>query len=150
MRKSLADERIRAGHEQMILNLRAIRVKRSGAGAGLTWLRSQPKISPFYGHGTDRQAGGVVSDWRFAQKHVSEELAEMHLFSFKQCNVDFVITVREFAAPPPGQHVRFFAQADKMVNQKVAPFLPAGWGTSLLDALTGCTRTIREFPCDEE
>jgi hypothetical protein len=90
-----------------------------------------------------------VSDWRFAQKHVAEELALMHLFSFKKCDVDFVITVREFAAPPPGQHVRFFAQADKMVNQKVAPFLPAGWGNSLLDALSDCTRTIREFDCEE-
>jgi hypothetical protein len=68
-----------------------------------------------------------VSDWRFAQKHVDEELA----------------------VPPPGQFVRFFAQADKPVNQKVAPFLPTGWGNSLLDALSDCTRVIREFPCDE-
>ena len=95
-----------------------------------------------------------MSDWRFAQKNASEELAQLQLFSFKKCHgqgqTEFVITVREFAAPPPGQYVRFFAQADKPVNQKVAPFLPSGWGNSLLDALSDCTRAIREFPCEEE
>jgi hypothetical protein len=95
-----------------------------------------------------------VSDWRFAQKNVSEELAQLHMFSFKKCSggreVNFVITVREFVTPPPGQFVRFFAQADKPINQKLAPFLPSGWGNSLLDALSDCTRAIREFPCDEE
>lgn len=95
-----------------------------------------------------------MSDWRFAQKNAAEELAQLHLFSFKKCHgqrqVDFTITVREFAAPPPGQFVRFFAQADKPINQKLAPFLPSGWGNSLLDALSDCTRAIREFPCDEE
>jgi hypothetical protein len=95
-----------------------------------------------------------VSDWKFAQKNAAEELAELHLFSFKKCHqqgeVEFVITVREFAAPPAGQYVRFFAQADKPVNQKLAPFLPSGWGNSLLDALADCTRAIREFPCDQE
>ena len=95
-----------------------------------------------------------MTDWRFAQKSPTEELAQLHLYSFKKCHgageTEFVITVREFAAPPPGQHFRFFAQADKMVNQKLAPFLPSGWGNSLLDALSDCTRTIREFPCEEE
>jgi hypothetical protein len=95
-----------------------------------------------------------VSDWRFAQKNISEELAQLHLYSFKklqkQEEVNFVITVREFAAAPPGQFVRFFAQADKQVNQKIAPFLPSGWGNSLLDALSDCTRAIREFPYDGE
>ena len=95
-----------------------------------------------------------MTDWRFAQKHVSEELAQLHLFSFKKSqkhsDVSFVITVREFASPPPGQFVRFFAQADKQVNQKIAPFVPAGWGNSLLDALSDCTRAIREFPYEGE
>jgi hypothetical protein len=95
-----------------------------------------------------------MSDWRFAQKHISEELAQLHLFSFKKlqkhAEVNFVITVREFAAAPPGQFVRFFAQADKQVNQKIAPFLPSGWGNSLLDALSDCTRAIREFPYEGE
>ena len=95
-----------------------------------------------------------MNDWRFAQKSPTEELAQLQMFSFKKChgagNTEFVITVREYAAPPPGQHVRFFAQADKQVNQKVAPFLPTGWGNSVLDALSDCTRMIREFPCEEE
>jgi hypothetical protein len=95
-----------------------------------------------------------VNDWKFAQKSPSEELAQIQMFSFKKChgagNTEFVITVREFAAPPPGQHVRFFAQADKQVNQKIAPFIPSGWGNSVLDALSDCTRMIREFPCEEE
>jgi hypothetical protein len=95
-----------------------------------------------------------VSDWRFAQKTQSEELALLHLFSFKKCvsgvEVDFTITVKEFAAPPPGQYFKYFAQADKAINQKIAPFLPSGWGNSVLEALTGCTRAIREFPCESE
>jgi hypothetical protein len=94
-----------------------------------------------------------VSDWRFAQKYPSEELAQLHLYSFKKCvtgtEINFTITVREFAAPPPGQHFRYFAQADKLINQKIAPFLASGWGNSILEALTGCTRAIREFPCEE-
>jgi hypothetical protein len=95
-----------------------------------------------------------VSDWKFAQKSQNEELAQLFTFSFKKChgegNTEFVITVKEFAAPPPGQHFRFFAQADKQVNQKLAPFLPSGWGNSVLEALNGCTRMIREFPCEED
>ena len=94
-----------------------------------------------------------MNDWRFAQKDASEELAELHLFSFKKCvsgvEINFTITVKEFAAPPPGQYFRFFAQADKPINQKIAPFLASGWGNSILEALTGCTRAIREFPCEE-
>jgi hypothetical protein len=91
-----------------------------------------------------------VSDWRFAQKNVSEELAQLHLFSFKKCqkngDVCFQITVKEFAASPPGMFARFFAQADKLVNQGAGPFLPTGWGNSLIDALSDCVRIIREFP----
>ena len=94
-----------------------------------------------------------MTDWRFAQKSPSEELAQLHFYSFKKCvsgvEVDFTITVKEFATPPPGQHFKFFAQADKEINQKIAPFLPSGWGNSILEALTGCTRSIREFPCEE-
>lgn len=91
-----------------------------------------------------------MSDWKFAQKDVSEELALLHHFSFKKPQeageVCFVITVKEFVAPPKGQFARFFAQADKHVNQKTAPILPTGWGNSLLDALNACARMIREFP----
>lgn len=95
-----------------------------------------------------------MSDWKFAQKDPSEELAFLHQFSVKKHQngreVCFLITVREFAAPPPGQFARFFAQADKYVNQKTAPILPTGWGNSLLDALTACVRMIREFPYEAE
>ena len=91
-----------------------------------------------------------MSDWKFAQKEVSEELALLHHFSIKKNqkdgDIDFLVTVKEFAAPPKGQFARFFAQADKHVNQKIAPILPTGWGNSLLDALTACARMIREFP----
>jgi len=95
-------------------------------------------------------AEDLLNDWKFAQKDVSEELALLHHFSFKKPleagEVCFVITVREFATPPKGQFARFFAQADKLVNQKIAPILPTGWGNSILDALTACARMIREFP----
>lgn len=91
-----------------------------------------------------------MSDWKFAQKEVSEELALLHHFSIKKNqkdgDIDFLVTVREFAAPPKGQFARFFAQADKYVNQRTAPILPTGWGNSLLDALSACVRMIREFP----
>ena len=95
-----------------------------------------------------------MADWRFAQKEVSEELALLHHFSMKKRqkggDIHFVVTVREYVAPPPGQFARFFAQADRHVNQKTAPFLPTGWGNSLLDALSDCARMIREFPYEDE
>jgi len=96
----------------------------------------------------------LVNDWKFAQKEVCEELALLHYFSFKKPQpggeVCFVITVKEFAAPPKGQFARFFAQADRHLNQKVAPILPTGWGNSILEALTACVRMIREFPYESE
>ncbi|MGH9726152.1 MAG: hypothetical protein ACRD41_13895, partial [Candidatus Acidiferrales bacterium] len=61
-------------------------------------------------------------------------------------SVEFRITVREFAAAPPGHSLRFFAEADKTVNQKTAPILPSGWGDSVLKALADCMRMIRQFP----
>jgi hypothetical protein len=95
-----------------------------------------------------------VSDWKFAQKDASEELAILHQFSFTKqqsgAEITFLITVKEFVAPPKGQFARFFAQADKEVNQKTAPILPTGWGASLLDALSDCTRMIRDFPYEGE
>lgn len=91
-----------------------------------------------------------MNDWKFAQKDVSEELALVHTYSMKKHQdgreVPFMITVKEFAAPPKEQYARFFAQADKFVNQKTAPLLPTGWGGSELDALCACAKMIREFP----
>jgi hypothetical protein len=80
----------------------------------------------------------------------SEELAQLHFFTMKKCqpngDVNFRITVKEYAMPPAGQRLRFFAEADKLVNQKTAALLPSGWGDSVLEALEGCLRLIREFP----
>jgi hypothetical protein len=102
----------------------------------------------------DFRPEGFVSDWKFAQKDVSEELALLHSYSLKKrqngSDVCFVITVKEFAAPPRGQYARFFAQADKYVNQKTAPLLPTGWGNSMLEALSACVRMIRDFPYEGE
>jgi hypothetical protein len=89
-------------------------------------------------------------DWRYEQSDRSEELAQCYFFSMKKREqgreIQFHITVREFASPPPGQHLRFFAEGDKQVNQKTAAFLPSGWGDSVSQALADCLRLIRQFP----
>jgi hypothetical protein len=85
----------------------------------------------------------------YAQKDPAEELAQLHYFSFKKDQpegaIEFMITVKEFADRNALQ-MRFFAQADKEVNQRSAPFRPFGWGESLLDALSECVRAIRQHP----
>jgi hypothetical protein len=92
-----------------------------------------------------------VADWVHAQRDPAEELAELRYFSFKkrqpEGEIEFVITVKEFAARNEAQ-MRFYAQADKEVNQPTAPFRPFGWGDSLLVALTECIRAIRQYPHD--
>ena len=65
-------------------------------------------------------------------------------------NVMFAITVKEFAVPPPGQRLRFYAEADKSVNQGTAAFVPCGWGHSIFSALGDCVRLIRQFPYQGE
>jgi hypothetical protein len=91
-----------------------------------------------------------MSDWMYVQENPSEQLAQLHIFSVlkKQqgSEIPFRITVKEFATPPPGQHVRFFAEADKALNQQTASFVPCGWGNSLYAALGDCVRLIRQFP----
>jgi hypothetical protein len=88
-----------------------------------------------------------VAEWVFAQKDPSEELAQLHYFSFKKRlpdgETEFVITVKEFASRNALQ-MRFYAQADKEINQGTAPYRPFGWGDTLLDALTECMRAIRQ------
>ena len=95
-----------------------------------------------------------MSDWKFAQKQDAEELALLHHFSFKKhqqgVEITFLITVREFVNAPQGQFSRFSAQADKEVNQKAGAIVPTGWGSSLLAALSDCTRMIRDFPYEGE
>jgi hypothetical protein len=95
-----------------------------------------------------------MNDWTFAQDHPAEQLAQLFYFSFMKRQgegvVPFQIIVKEFATPPPGQRLRFFAEADKAVNQKTASFIPCGWGNSIFSALGDCVRLIRQFPYDEE
>ena len=95
-----------------------------------------------------------MSDWQYAQADRAEQLAQITHYSVKKHDagreIEFHITVKEFVSPPPGQHTRFFAEADKKVNQKTTPLLPFGWGDSVLKALAGCLRTIRDFPYEEE
>ena len=94
-----------------------------------------------------------MAEWVHAQKDPTEELAQLHYFSFKkrqlEGEIEFVITVKEFASRNAMQ-MRFYAQADKEVNQRIAPFRPFGWGDSLLDSLSECIRTIRQYPYEAE
>jgi len=94
-----------------------------------------------------------MSDWQYAQADRSDELAQVSVYTMKKHDqgrdVEFRITVKEFVTPPAGQHSRFFAEADKHVNQKTAAVLPFGWGDSLLKALADCMRMIRQFPYEE-
>ena len=94
-----------------------------------------------------------MADWVHAQKDPAEELAQLHYFSFKKREADgeveFVITVKEFATRNTMQ-MRFYAQSDKEINQRTAPFRPFGWGDSLLVALSECIRTIRQYPYEAE
>jgi len=95
-----------------------------------------------------------MSEWVYIQADPAEQLMQLHYFSIvkqQPCgNVRFAITVKEFAIPPPGQRVRFYAEADKAVNQKTAPLVPCGWGASLFSALGDCVRLIRQFPYEGE
>jgi hypothetical protein len=95
-----------------------------------------------------------MSDWIHVQANSAERLMQLHHFSIVKPqasgNVTFAIVVREFATPPPGQRMRFFAEADKPVNQGAAPFVPCGWGSSIFSALGDCVRLIREFPYEGE
>jgi hypothetical protein len=95
-----------------------------------------------------------MSEWVYLQADASEMLTQYHYFSFvkRQASGDvtFSLTVKEFAVPPPGQRVRFYAEADKPVNQKTASFVPCGWGSSVFAALGDCVRLIRQFPYEGE
>jgi hypothetical protein len=94
-----------------------------------------------------------MSDWVYLQATPGEQLMQLHHFSIvkqqETGDVTFAITVKEFAVPPPGQRVRFYAEADKAVNQKKASFVPCGWGDSLFSALGDCVRLIRQFPYED-
>jgi hypothetical protein len=89
-------------------------------------------------------------EWHHIKTSSSEELARLTFFSMKKRQpegiVNFRITVKEYAVPPAGQRLRFFAEADKQVNQESAALLPSGWGDSVWEALEGCLGLIRQFP----
>jgi hypothetical protein len=91
-----------------------------------------------------------MSDWVYIQADSAEQLMQLHHFSIMKQesdrSVQFGITIKEFAVPPPGQRLRFYAEADKAVNQKTASFVPCGWGSSIFSALGDCVRLIRQFP----
>ncbi len=93
-----------------------------------------------------------MSDWKYAQEQPSEELAQLHFFSTKKRHasgdVELRITVHEYAASERPD-MRFYAQADKDLNQKTAPFRPFGWSSTLLGALAECMRNIRRFEYDK-
>jgi hypothetical protein len=90
-----------------------------------------------------------MTDWGFAQTHASQQLAQLHMFSMIKKQDDgefeFVITVKEYVIPKEPAML-FFAQADKMTNQKTAPYRPSGWGKSLLEALSECVKSVNRFP----
>ena len=90
-----------------------------------------------------------MSNWSFPTSTPAEELAELHYFSVKKTHaggeVEFVITVYEYAHRNH-QAMKFYAQADKLINQAVAPFTPFGWGETLSAALSECLGEIRRYP----
>lgn len=90
-----------------------------------------------------------MAEWEFAQRDRNEQLAQVHMFSMvKQVNgeeVEFQITVLEYLTPRDPA-MKFFARTDKQVNQNTAPVTPCGWGTTLLQALSGCMEMVRKFP----
>jgi hypothetical protein len=94
-----------------------------------------------------------MSDWRFAQDDPAEELAQVTYFSMKKREqgkeVEFIVTVREYVNRN-AQNMKFFAQADKEVNQKLGAFVPFGWGETMLGALSECLKSIRAYPYDGE
>ena len=90
-----------------------------------------------------------MREWGFAQTDPSQQLAQVHYFSITKQHaggeVEFLITVKEYLTPKEPM-MSFFAQADKETNQKVAPYRPAGWGKTLLEALSECVRAVERFP----
>ena len=94
-----------------------------------------------------------MSDWKYAQNNNSERLARLHHFSTMKKHaageIELIITVKEFATPETG-HMQFYAETDKCLNQKTAPFRPCGWGDTMLGALAECMRNVRRFEYEGE
>lgn len=90
-----------------------------------------------------------MDEWAYAQAKATEKLSRLNYFSvMKQqdgAEIEFVITVKEYAAPTD-RRMRFFALADKQTNQESAPYTPCGWGETLLSALSDCIMELHRFP----
>jgi hypothetical protein len=91
-----------------------------------------------------------MAEWDLAQIHQSDELAQLHFFSMikktERGDVEFRITVHEYATRSENRSMKFFARADRQTNQSTAPFTPTGWGGTLLKALSECVSAIHRFP----
>jgi hypothetical protein len=88
----------------------------------------------------------MSTEWNFAQTEPAQKLAQLHHFSvLNKQGIEFLITIREYGSPKDPK-MKFMASADKQTNQKTAPFLPAGFGITLLDALSECIRSVDYFP----
>jgi hypothetical protein len=94
-----------------------------------------------------------LTDWKFAQRDRSDQLAHVHYFSMMKRHGDreteFIITVREYVTPKD-PIMLFFATADKQTNQSTTPYTPCGWGRTLLEALSSCMDEVRRFPYEPE
>jgi hypothetical protein len=90
-----------------------------------------------------------MAEWTFAQSDPADELAQLHFFSVNKRQgdqvIEFRVTVKEYATSNR-LSMRFYAEADKQVNQKTAPYTPSGWGSTLLQALSDCVKAIQKFP----
>jgi hypothetical protein len=90
-----------------------------------------------------------MSEWKFIETSHAEEFCRIEYFGVKkvqeEANVEFVVTVREYVAPPDPA-MCFFAQADKEVNQQTLAYTPCGWGKTSNEALRECIKAIRKFP----
>ena len=90
-----------------------------------------------------------MTEWTYVDSDPSEAFCHLQYFGFKKQHaggdIEFIITLREYINPPDPA-LKFFAQADKQTNQKVAPFTPVGWGPSVAAALHECVKAIRRFP----
>jgi hypothetical protein len=94
-----------------------------------------------------------MAEWTFAQSEQADELAQLHFFSVNKRQgdrtIEFRITVKEYAT---ANHLsmHFYAEADRQVNQRTAPYTPNGWGLTLLQALSDCVRGIQSFPYEAD
>lgn len=93
-------------------------------------------------------------DWEFIETHAEEAFSRIEYFGFKKpmpdgTSVDFVVTLHHYRLRPDPA-MSFFAQADKQVNQKTAPYTPSGWCSTAQEALWECLKSIRKFPYQPE